>query len=719
MKLKSRLVLGNMLMVILTMGCLSVSQFFISSYFAGEMLEKTSDSMSERFVAHAREKAEQSINYLSEALLNPMYFYDVETIHQILEPALKDSSTLEIKVFDNKGVVIHTGSELTNDYGMALKMPSLEKTVLTDRKVYVENEMDVLSIAQPLILNTELLGGVMMKYSLKAIQEDIQNNKSIITDINQLSRQYSTLLLAVITILMCLISLALSVLMANTLIAPITRLVRHSKRISKGQYLTPNNIHRNDELGQLANSFNEMDSNLKQRTDAIEFLAYHDPLTKLPNRTQFIEFLDKKLTSEKDSRFAIFFIDLDEFKRVNDNLGHQAGDELLCKAAERIRDSLGKTSSAEKFRCDSLLARVGGDEFLLYLSDVNEAAMAYKFASAILNELDLPIFLDAPGESVVVGASIGIAFSTGSDKSSEELVRNADIAMYAAKAGGKRDYSLFNCEMEELVTNRGEIERDLRLALSDFSQFELVYQPKIDLKSGQITGAEALLRWQHPDKGYISPVEFIPVAEATGIINPLGEWVIEQTCRDIQKWSDLFDISDFHVALNLSAKQLYARKVTDLVRLNLRNFSLPSSCLHVEVTETALMLDKQSAKKTLDSLRSLGIEVWLDDFGTGYSSLGYLREFNIDGLKIDRSFVSDIEDDKKDRALCSAMISLAHQLGIQVVAEGIETTKQSDFLTKVDCDYGQGYLFDKPMSADALAQKLRSQTTPDNVVYIS
>lgn len=254
------------------MGCLSFSQWMISSYFGEKIVAETSDNMSESFSDHARDKAEQTINYLSDALLNPMYFYDIETIQSLLEPALKDTSTIAIKVFDTKGVVIHTGSDLVNDYGMALQMPALEEAVLRQRRAYFENDIDTLAIARPLTLNNELLGGVVLEYSLKSMQEDIQDNKTIIKEINQLSNQYSTLLIALVTVIMCLISLLLSMLMANTIIGPITQLVHHSKRIKKGQYQTPNRIQRDDELGLLAKSFNEMDASLKERSDAIEFL---------------------------------------------------------------------------------------------------------------------------------------------------------------------------------------------------------------------------------------------------------------------------------------------------------------------------------------------------------------------------------------------------------------------------------------------------------------
>jgi EAL domain-containing protein (putative c-di-GMP-specific phosphodiesterase class I) len=253
------------------------------------------------------------------------------------------------------------------------------------------------------------------------------------------------------------------------------------------------------------------------------------------------------------------------------------------------------------------------------------------------------------------------------------------------------------------------IEKELRIAIEDFSQFQLYYQPKLDLKTKRIIGAEVLLRWCHPTKGYIPPSEFISVAESTELIHILGEWVVEQTCQNIQMWESAVELpSGFHVAINLSPKQLFGNKTLRVLSSQISKHKIDVARLHIEVTETALMFDKLSAKKTLDDLREMGIEVWLDDFGTGYSSLCFLREFNIDGLKIDRSFVNDIEHDTNDRALCAAIVTMAHQLGIKVIAEGIETPYHSDFLAQLNCDFGQGYLFAKPVPTEEMSNMLQN-----------
>lgn len=713
-------------MVVLTMGCLFVSQWLISSHYSDEILEETATNISENSISNAKVQAEQMVKYFAKALFNPMFFYDIENIHAILEPALENDGVIFIKVFDANGQVVHTGEGTVLDYGSDLNMPRVQDSVLINQKAYTQVTPSALIVARPIMMNKTRLGGIVMGYSLKAVKDNIKESRIIIGSISKERRSYGAVLIMMLTILMCLVSLLFSVLFAKTMINPINQLLQHSKRISKGTFQVSNNIHRSDELGELAQAFDKMDLNLQQRNEEVEFLAYNDPLTRLPNRSQFIKYLELSIQQYKQPKeaFAVFFIDLDEFKRVNDNFGHQAGDELLGEVAQTLMNSLtkmGQTRTHQESQC--MIARVGGDEFLLRLSGIRKQEAVAKFASDIVNSLKQPVYLSSVGESVVVGASVGVALYPDSGKSSEDLVKSADMAMYSAKENGKGRYCFFNHEIEQKILTRGVIEKELRVAIEDFSQFRLLYQPKYGLKKKKIVGVEALIRWHHPTKGIISPVEFIPIAESTDIIHTLGEWIIMQVCKDLQEWNTIIALpTDFHVAINLSPKQLYGDKVQRTFQQNIQKHHINASRLHVEVTETALILDRAGAKKTLDDLRDIGLKVWLDDFGTGYSSLGFLREFNIDGLKIDRSFVNDIEHDSNDRALCAAIVSMAHQLGIAVVAEGIETVAQSNFLTQSICDYGQGYLFAKPMPAEALlewveAGLLKSQHT--NVINLN
>lgn len=334
-----------------------------------------------------------------------------------------------------------------------------------------------------------------MGYSLKAVKDNIKESRIIIGSISKERRSYGAVLIMMLTILMCLVSLLFSVLFAKTMINPINQLLQHSKRISKGTFQVSNNIHRSDELGELAQAFDKMDLNLQQRNEEVEFffLAYNDPLTRLPNRSLFIKYLELSIQQYKQPKeaFAVFFIDLDEFKRVNDNFGHQAGDELLGEVAQTLMNSLtkmGQTRTHQESQC--MIARVGGDEFLLRLSGIRKQEAVAKFASDIVNSLKQPVYLSSVGESVVVGASVGVALYPDSGKSSEDLVKSADMAMYSAKENGKGRYCFFNHEIEQKILTRGVIEKELRVAIEDFSQFRLLYQPKYGLKKKKIVGVE-------------------------------------------------------------------------------------------------------------------------------------------------------------------------------------------------------------------------------------
>ncbi|NTS78024.1 EAL domain-containing protein [Catenovulum sp. SM1970] len=698
MKLKGRLITASMLMLVLTVGVLSISNWLISSYYNTQILEKTSENMSEQYIKLTRSHAAQTVAYLSEALVNPLYFYDIGGIELTITPALNNQSILEITVFDKNGILAQAKRSETDSYGVKLDMPELEKTVLENKTPYFQNEDDYFILAEPLLMNNELLGGFKLTYSLTTIRDDIEKNRSLIEQINLSSKDSGYSLTLIVTLIMTVLSLWFSALIARNLIDPIQNLVNHSKLIGKGDYETPNNVDRKDEIGELAKAFDEMGTCLKERNEAIEFLAYNDPLTKLPNRTYFLNNLNRMMNSTVDS-IVVFFIDLDGFKKVNDSLGHAAGDELLQAIAKRINQNLRHSDRAE-----GTAARVGGDEFLLCFPNLSNKEVMSRIAKRIIDEFSKPVYLKEPDEWVVVGASIGIATYPESADNSEDLVKNADIAMYYAKSNGKGHYCHFNQELEQQVIVKGQIERDLRIALEDLTQFQLHYQPKIALTSNKVIGAEALLRWIHPEQGNIAPNEFIPVAETSGLIVPMGEWVIDQACRFLQQWQKKTGDSAFHVAVNLSAKQLYDSKVIQYITDKLVQYELGIGSLHIEVTETALLNDRNRAKKTIDSLRALGVEVWLDDFGTGYSSLGFLRQFNVDGLKIDRSFIKDTETDQNDRSLCNAIITMAHQLDIGVVAEGIETQAQANFLIESQCETGQGYLYFKPMPELAMTQ---------------
>jgi diguanylate cyclase (GGDEF)-like protein len=444
----------------------------------------------------------------------------------------------------------------------------------------------------------------------------------------------------------------------------------------------------------------------EQAQRRIRFLAYHDSLTGLANRQMFREMLDHTLARSQrtGSRCALLYLDLDRLKRINDSYGHTLGDQILREVASRL---LASTRSADLVAHDDSLheevvARLGGDEFTVLLTDLSRAEDAARVAARICTELGRP--LQVAHVELAVTASIGIAIFPDNGADPETLLRHADMAMYAAKQRGRNTYEFFTEAMQQQAVERLSLEQDLARALES-GQFSLHYQPQVDAGSGRIVSAEALLRWQHPQRGMVSPVQFIPVAEETGLIVPLGEWVVLAACRQMAQWRQA-GLPVVPVAVNLSAHNFRSDSLLTSIAHALESTGLPSSCLHVELTESAVMQEPAAAMKTLGALKAIGLKLSIDDFGTGYSSLSTLKQFPIDLLKIDRSFVRDLPEDGSSASIVEAILALANALGLGVVAEGVETAAQRDFLCSRRCSLMQGYLFSKPLPADGFARLL-------------
>lgn len=443
--------------------------------------------------------------------------------------------------------------------------------------------------------------------------------------------------------------------------------------------------------------------------ERIRYLAYHDGLTGLANRQFFREALPHALARcvRSGRRCALLYIDLDRLKRINDTLGHVVGDQMLNALSHRLAGSVragditGRDVSPEAD--DGLVARLGGDEFILLLSDLQSTADVQKVAERLLASLAEPVQLER--HELLMTASIGIAVCPDHSEQADALIRYADLAMYAAKEKGRNCCVMFDPAMRERAATRAALERDLSYAL-EHGGLELHYQPKVDATTGRMVSAEALLRWKHPERGAVSPAEFIPIAEESGLIVPLGEWVIRQAVRQMRLWRDM-NLALVPVSVNLASPSFRHHGLPDLIHATLREHGVEARLLRLELTESLLMEEVDATLSILAHLKRLGLSLSVDDFGAGYSSLAYLRQFPIDELKIDRQFVADVTEDAGDASITAAIIALAQQLGLDVVAEGVETDAQKEFLLERGCRIMQGFLFARPMPAGGLADVLR------------
>jgi diguanylate cyclase (GGDEF)-like protein/PAS domain S-box-containing protein len=423
----------------------------------------------------------------------------------------------------------------------------------------------------------------------------------------------------------------------------------------------------------------------------LEQQAFHDSLTKLANRALFIDRLQHALArSSRGSNYvAVLFLDLDNFKIINDSLGHEVGDQLLTAVSSRLREGL---------RPEDTLARLGGDEFTVLLEDITNVSDAMRVAERITEVLRTPVAV--AGHEIFVGTSIGIALNTDEASTPSDLIRQADMAMYKAKVAGKSRYEVFDPSMHAYALQRLQLQSDLHRAI-ERGELRVHYQPKVKFTNEMIEGMEALVRWEHPVRGLLAPGEFIALAEETGLIVPIGRWVLEEACKQLSEWQEEHSsVGQWTISVNLSAKQLQQPQLIKEVAEVLRATKLDPARLVLEITESALMVDELSTTATLQALKNLGVQLAMDDFGTGYSSLSFLRNFPVTIIKIDKSFIREMGRDTSEAAIVSGVIKLAHALRLQVVAEGIEAPEQLSQLKALECDVGQGFYFGKPLPID-------------------
>ena len=647
---------------------------------------------------YLRDRAQAMARQLAENLANPMYYRDLDAIGRILADNLHDSLVAHIHVYDLDDRLVHDGSDAIAGYGQ----PMADALVAGPGGVAIRTSPTLLEASAPISVGGEEIGAVRLGLDLQvAARYQADSLAHLRERMDQLGSRYLRWLVLPLALLLLACVLA-AWYVQRTLVRPIRALADSARRIEGGDYKVEH-LHskRTDEVGNLVRAFGRMGESVARHDREVRRMAYTDALTGLTNRLAFRESLDHRLMLMRgsDRQLALLFADIDDFKRVNDTLGHEAGDEALLQFASRIQQAVDRYGGD-----DALLARCGGDEFVVLIQEGDVRQAATRLAEVLVAELRLP--LDIQDRQVFLGTSIGITLFPEDASSASALMKNGDIAMYQAKVAGKNDFRFYSRAMDHAVERRVHMEQELRGAW-ERGELSLAYQPVCRASDGRVVGAEALLRWQHPMLGMISPSVFIDVAEQSGLIDGIGLRVLQSACAEAMRWSTIGEGGErLFVSVNVSPRQLRKGDLPDIVAECLRESGLPASCLHLELTETAVISDELQAATMLARLHATGVKVWLDDFGTGFSGLSHLRRVPVDGVKIDRSFVADLQRDPDDLALTTAIIAMAHSLGITVVAEGVEKEAQYNLLAERGCDLVQGYWLSHPISATEFAHLL-------------
>lgn len=675
-----------------------------------QVLRQSRDAIHALLFERLRARGDAQARQLADSLVNPLYYFDLDSIGVITRDVLRQSDVRYVLVYDNNGAILHDGSGDIQTYGQAMRDPLAYEGVLA-KGVHAQWTRDLLDVSSPIMVGDQRLGGVRIGFSLDSVRADeARATAALGARLGEIGARHLVWIGLLLATLIGFGALA-SLVLQRSLVRPIRHLADAAHELESGNYgaRMPAST-RNDEVGELTRAFGRMGDSIARHDRDIRRMAYTDALTGLANRLAFRENLDQRLMQLRGvgRQLALLFADIDDFKRVNDTLGHDAGDEVLVHFSSRIRDAVERHGGDDG---QALLARFGGDEFVILMEggsqqggDIRGAAS--RLADHLVTELSRPIMVQ--DRQVFLGTSIGITLFPEDASGATMLMKNGDIAMYQAKVAGKNCHRFYSRAMDQAVERRVRMEQDLRGAW-ERGELTVVYQPIFRLDDTRLMGAEALLRWQHPEQGVVAPSVFIDVAEQSGLIETIGAKVLRLACTDAVQWRRSGNPGEaLFVSVNVSSRQLRSelpQQVADV----LHDTGLAAHQLHLELTETAVIGDEAHASSLLARLRGTGVKVWLDDFGTGFSGLSHLRRVPVDGVKIDRSFISDMLRDPDDLALTTAIIAMAHSLGITVVAEGVEKEGQFALLRERGCDLAQGYWLGRPVDAQGFAALLGEQ----------
>jgi len=624
------------------------------------------------------ERVDTFSQFLAENLAPAILFDDMKVVSTVLASLKYEKNIMQVYILDSKHKILQRYDENNSTLEDKILHNLIEKSFLwKEGKLY--NHVSIFA-------EKEKIASLIMVSSLNVYH-------------HRLMKEVTIAILALL--LASWISLRLTEFLRDEILVPIQELSENTYKILKTRDLSNHVLIKNDdEIGQLGKHFNRMLSDLKymkkeleEEKNSAEYKALHDDLTKLPNRMGLMHHLIDLIeqSSANNTQFAVLFMDLDHFKTVNDSMGHDVGDEVLKIFSQRIKSSI---------RQNDMLSRMGGDEFILVLENINSEESIVFISNKILRTMDAP--MNVEGELIYLSVSIGISFYPKDGITPEKLIKNADAAMYDTKSNGRNGYHFFTEDLTEAAYARLTLEVELREAVKN-KEFVIYYQPQVDAGNGKLIGMEALVRWDHPTKGVIEPDEFLALANELGLLIRIDRVVIEEGIKQLKEWSDK-GLNPGHLAFNLTMKHLIDKDFLSTIKSLLAIYGCDEQNIEFEISESAVMEYPEYAIGILKELNNFGISLSVDDFGTGYSSLSYLKRLPINTLKIDRSFIQGLPEDKDDAAITKAIIALANSLGLNIISEGVETIGQSDFLVEQGCPIVQGYLYGKPMKKNDMEQ---------------
>ncbi len=712
--LQTRYSMQIMLIILVSMICLSVFSVWNFSTAARNVENVTGSAIESHLEEQLRERAEVMTEYLGQNLANALLVYDLQSMRQQLSTATSQTDVQFAYVYDARGLIVHDGSMAIDAYGLSLdKLLGWEASAL--RKPRAMRSGNDLQFARPIHIGDEVLGGVAIGLSLDIVAAETAGLRGDLEQLRQESLRKELSYSITFTILFTLIGALLALVTGRRLASPIRKLARHARQFGRGEFDQQVEIKRNDEIGDLANAFGSMQQSLQSHQKEIQFLAYHDALTGLPNRASMVSALESLCLDcrEQESIGAVLFIDLDDFKPVNDTLGHEAGDMVLKNAAQRLLACMESDAASDckiKGHGLSSVARLGGDEFTVMLANVESKDQTAQIAREILSELCNPF--EVNGREIYIGASIGIAMFPADGRDAESLLARADVAMYHAKRRGKHAYEFFEDFMlQETRDNLFKI-NDLREALN-IDGLTVHYQPIFAAASEQVVGAEALVRWHHPRRGLIKAAEFIEVAEKSGEIERLGRWALERVCRDLAGWRE-GGLDGLFVSMNISSQQLLRTDLPDYVTGALSQWGLSARDLRIEASENRFVGTGGDAASVLREWNQAGFEIWIDNFGSGSASLLNLLSVPARGIKLDPTFIKNITTDERLRTFVKSIIKMAHSLHLEVCAVGVTSKSLYGWLQENGCRYLQGQYLGPELNAQDFMRHLKFKQDDDD-----